>query len=64
MSSELFRKKSMRNQYNNQALSERAKSARDARSEREQGIDLESIENLEIESREESPDNNRVHRKL
>ena len=45
MSSELFRKKSMRNQYNNQALSERAKSARNARYEREQGIDLESIEN-------------------
>ena len=54
----------MRNQYNNPALTERAKSARDARYERGKGVDLESIENLEIESREESPDNSRIGRKM
>ena len=64
MSSELFKKRSMRSQYNNQALSEKAKSFRDTKSDIGRGIELESIENLKFQSREESPINGRTGSKM
>ena len=48
MSSKIFKKRSMRSQYNNQTISERTKSAMDTKSEIGKGIEWESIENLKM----------------